>query len=90
MQDREHEPEIARHRCLTGEQQLDPFFDPDVPFVDVVVERDHFVCELLVTLLERVDRAAQRAENERAFLLQRRFEQVELFLERRSRARRTR
>ena len=58
MQDREHQPQVGRHRCLTRQQRLDALFDPDVAFVDVVVEGDHLVCELVVLLLECVDRTA--------------------------------
>ena len=60
--------------------ELYALFDPNVALVDVVVECDHFVSELLVTLLERLDRAAQCAQHELTLLLQRRLEQVELFL----------
>ena len=84
MQDREHEPQVARDRSLSREQRLNPFLDAQVALVDVVVEGDHFVRELRVALFERVDRATQRTKDERSFLLQRRLEDVELFLERRS------
>ena len=81
VEDREDEPQIARDRRLARKQQLYALFDPNVALVDVVVERDHLVSELLVTLLERLDRAAQRAQHQLALLLQRRLEEVELFLE---------
>ena len=55
MQDREHEPEIARDRRLPREQRLDALLDAQVALVDVVVEGDHLVGELVVALLERVD-----------------------------------
>ena len=53
----------------------------EVEPVDVVVEGDHVVGELDVALAERVQRAAQHAQDERALLLQARLELVELFLE---------
>jgi hypothetical protein len=81
VEDREHEAQVARDRRLAGEQGLDPLLDADVSVVDVVVERDHFIRELVVALLERVERSAQRAQDERALLLERRLEQVELVLE---------
>jgi hypothetical protein len=82
VQDREHEAQIACHGRLPREQKLDALFDPDIPLVDLVVERDHLVGELLVPLLERVDRATKGPQDERAFFLQCRLELVELFLER--------
>ena len=80
MEDREHEAKVACDRRLPREQQLYALFDREVARVDVVVECDHLVSELVVTLLERVDRAAQCAQHELPLLLQRRLEQVELFL----------
>ena len=50
--------------------------------VDVVVERDHLVGQLEVSLGERVERAAEHAEHERALLLEARLELLELGLER--------
>ena len=35
MQDREHEPEVARHRRLAREQRLDSLFDLEIPLVDL-------------------------------------------------------
>jgi hypothetical protein len=67
-------PSIGRHRGLAREQRLHPRLDRDVPAVDLVVERDHFVGELLVAPRERVQRGTQRAEDELAFLLERRLE----------------
>ena len=83
VQDREDEPEIGGDRRLAREQELDSLLDAHIALVDVVVEGDHLVCELVVPLLERIDGAAERAQHERAFLLQRRLELVELLLERR-------
>jgi hypothetical protein len=48
--------------------------------VHLVVEGDHLVRELRVTLLERFERAAQRAQNEVALLHQGRLQHVELLL----------
>ena len=80
----EHEAEIGGHGRLPGEEELDPLLDPHVALVDVVVEGDHLVRELLVALLECVDRTAEGAQDKRPLLLQRRLEQGELVLERRS------
>ena len=80
MQDREHEPEVHRCRRLSREQRLDARLDVEVAAVDLVVESDHLVGELLVLLLERVQRATQRPADELALLLERRLELVELFL----------
>ena len=69
-----------RRRRLSREQRLNARLDVEVAAVDLVVERDHLVGELLVLLLERVQRAAQRPADELALLLERRLELVELFL----------
>ena len=55
--------------------------DLEVEPVDVVVEGDHVVGELDVALPERVQRAAEHAQDELALLLQARLELVELLLE---------
>jgi hypothetical protein len=80
VEDGQDEAKIGGDRGLARKQQLDAFFDPDVVLVDVVVERDHFVCELFVALLQSVDRAPQGAQNQLTFLLKSRLEQIELFL----------
>jgi len=80
-QDREHEAKVDRDRRLPGEQRLHTLLDREVAPVDVVVERDHLVGELDVLALERVHRAAERAEDERALLLHGRLEARELLLE---------
>ena len=82
MQDREHEAQVDGDRSLAGEQRLDAFLDREVGLVDLVVEGDDLVGELDVGLLERVEAAAQRAQDEGAFFLEGGFELVELFLER--------
>jgi hypothetical protein len=84
VQDRQHEPQVTGHRRLPREQRLNALLDRDVALVDVVVEGDHLVGQLVVALLQRVERAAERAQHEVAFLVQRRLEQVELVLEGRS------
>jgi hypothetical protein len=84
VQDREHEPEVGRDGRLPREQGLDAFLDRDVALVDVVVERDDLVGELVVALLQRAERPAKRPQDEVALLVQRRLEQVEIFLEGRS------
>ena len=53
----------------------------EVALVDLVVEGDHLVGELDVLDCERVQAAAERAEDELAFLLERRLELVELLLQ---------
>src|SRR6266581_5780984 len=78
VEDREHEAEIAGDGCLPGKEQLNPFLDANVPLVDVVVERDHLVRKLFVSLLESVDRATQRAQDERSLFLKRGLEQREV------------
>ena len=81
VEDGQDEAKIAGDGGLARKQELDAFFDPDVVLVDVVVERDHLVCELFVALLQSVDRAAKGTENQLTFLLESRLEQIELFLE---------
>jgi hypothetical protein len=66
VQDREHEPEVARDGRLTGEQPLDSLLRAQVDRVDIVVERDDLVRELDVTRDERLDRTSQRAEDDSA------------------------
>ena len=82
MQHREDEAQVDRDRRLPGEQGLDRLLDLEVAPVDLVVEGDHLVRQLGVCLAERVERAAQRAEDELALLEQARLESVEIFLER--------
>ena len=82
MQQREHEPEVGRHRRLPGEQQLDSLRDREVLPVDVVVEGDHLVGELEILRADRLDRAAQRPQHEVGLRPQRRLERVQLLLER--------
>ena len=77
MEHGEHEAEVGRDRGLLCEQLLDRPLDPVVARVDLVVERDHLVAELDVLRLERVDRAAHRAEDDLALLLEARLERVE-------------
>ena len=55
--------------------------DFEVPRVDLVVERDHLFGKLGVLLLERVQRALERSEDELALLLQVCFKAVEVLLE---------
>ena len=82
VEEREHEAKVARDRRLLREQRLDAALDVEVDRVDLVVERDHLVAELGVLLPERVHRAAERAQDELSFFLQRRLGAVELLLER--------
>ena len=82
MEDGEHETEVDCDRRLACEQRLDPLLDAEVRLVDLVVEGDHFVGQLDVGLQQRVQAAAERLENARALLLERRLELVELLLER--------
>ena len=78
MEDGEHEAQVDGDRSLAREQRLDAFLDREVGLVDLVVEGDDLVGELDVGLLERVEAAAQRAQDEGAFLLERGLELVEL------------
>ena len=82
MQHREDETQVAGNRRLPGEQRLNALLYREVAAVDLVVERDHLVGEVLVLLDERGERAAQRPQYERPLFMDRRFELVELFLER--------
>jgi hypothetical protein len=82
VQEREHEPEVARDRRLPGEEELDSLLHGGVGAVDVVVEGDHLVGELDVLRAHGLDGRAQRAQHELALRLQRRLERVELLLER--------
>ena len=80
VEDGENETQVDGDGRLAREQRLDALLDPEIRLVDLVVELDHLVGELDVGLQERVHTAAERAEDVRAFLLQRRLELVELFL----------
>jgi hypothetical protein len=80
VQDREREAQVDRNGRLPRQQRLDPLLDAEVDPVDVVVERDYLVGELGVSPPQRVDRAAERAQNQLPFLEQRRLERVQLFL----------
>ena len=59
---------------LAREQRLDAGLDREVAAVDLVVEADHLVGELVVAARERVQRRAERAQDEVALLLERRLE----------------
>ena len=79
MQDREDEAQVDGDRRLASRAVTGcPPRSPGSVVVDLVVERDHLVGQLDVALLERVQAAAERAEDERALLLERRLELVEL------------
>ncbi len=82
MEHREHEPQVGGDGRLPREQVLHPLLDREVAVVDLVVERDNLVRELVVLLHERVERTAEGSEDERALLVDRRLELVELLLER--------
>ena len=60
---------VATGACCAS-SSLDRPLDPVVALVDLVVERDHLVAELDVLRLERVDRAAHRAKDDLALLLE--------------------
>ena len=66
----QHEAEIDRDRRLAREQRLDAGLDLDVAPVDLVVEGDHLVGELVVAAGERVERRAERPEDEVALFLE--------------------
>src|SRR5688572_7171261 len=82
VQHRQDEAEVDRDRGLAREERLDAFLDAEVGSVDLVVEGDDLVGQLDIGLRERVQAAAERAKDERALLLQRRLELVEVLLER--------
>ena len=84
VKDCQHEAKIARNRSLPCEQRLDALLDRDVARVDVVVESDHLVGKLVVPLVERVDRSAQRAQDERSLFLEGGLQEIEVLLKRRS------
>ena len=71
---------MATGDCCASISSTD-FSMPVVARVDLVVERDHLVAQLDVLRLERVDRAADRAEDDVALLLEARLEGVEARLE---------
>ncbi len=81
MEEREHEPEIAGDRRLTGEHELDLLLERVVAVVDLVVERDDLVAELDVLRAECVDDATDRPDDDLAGLLESRLEGVQLSLE---------
>ena len=83
-QHREHEAQVDRDRGLAGKQRLDAGLDRQVAVVDLVVEADHLVGQLVVAAGERVQRRAERAQDEVSLLLQGGLELLELVLERRS------
>ncbi len=69
MQQRRHDPQVAGHRRLQGEQREDALVDLQVAAVDPVVVGDHDRGQLDVLVLERLQRAVhgrhdhvQRAE----------------------------
>ena len=81
-QDREDEAQVGGDGRLAREQRLDALLDRDVAAVDLVVEADHLVGELVVAARERVQRRAERAQDEIALFLERRLELRELLGER--------
>jgi len=84
VQDCEDKSQVDRDRRLACEQLLDALADREVAIVDLVVEGDHLVGELGILLLERVQRPAQGAQDQRGFLLEVRLEAIQLLLERES------
>ena len=80
MQHGEDESQVGRHGRLLREQLLDRLLDRVVAAVDLVVEGDHLVAELDVLRLERVDGGPNRAEHDRALLLEAGLERLEALL----------
>ena len=80
-QDREHQPQVDRDGGLAGEQRLHAPLDREVAAVDLVVEADHLVGEFVVAARERVERRAQRSQDEVALRLERGLELLELVLD---------
>ena len=81
MEQRQHEPEVGRNRCLAREHELDLVLDGHVPVVDLVVERDHLVAQLDVLRAQGVDGAANRPGGDVAELLEARLQGVEVGLQ---------
>jgi hypothetical protein len=80
VQHREYEPEVARNGRLPGQEALHALFDGEVPLVDLVVERDHFVGKLDIAALKGVEAASQRAQDEVRLALERRLELLQFLL----------
>jgi hypothetical protein len=80
VEERKDEAEVARHGCLTSQDDLDVSLDRQVVRVDLVVEGDDLVAELDVLCSERIDGAADAAEHDHSHLLELRFERVQLGL----------
>ena len=80
VQDREDEPEIRGHRPLLGEKLRDRPLDLVVAKIDLVVEGDDLVAELDVLRVERIEHAAQRAQDDGTELLQIGLEGVQALL----------
>ena len=76
VQDREQEPQIARHGRLEREQGLDRALDAEEALVDLVVEGDHLVGELDVALAEGPHRAADGRDDALPLLLESRLDPV--------------
>ncbi len=77
MQQRRHEPQVARHGRLEGEEREDALVHLEVPPVDAVVVGDDHLGELDVLVAERLEDAVellddqiQAAERVRLELLQ--------------------
>ena len=57
-------PQIGRDRRLQGQQREDPLLDLEVAAVDAVVVMDDDRRELDVLVLERLERAVERRDDE--------------------------
>src|SRR5439155_6077534 len=73
----EQEPQVAGDRRLQREERLDLVLDGEEITVDLVVERDHLACELLVALFERSECAMDGAEDVLPHLLELRLDLLE-------------
>ncbi len=64
VQQRRHEPQIARHGRLQREQREDALVDLQVATVDAVVVGDHHLRELDVLVLERLEHAVELLDDQ--------------------------
>ena len=77
MEHGQQESQVAGDRCLQRKERLDLMLDGEEIAVDLVVERDHLACELLVPLLERANRAVDGADDTLPHLLELRLDLLE-------------
>ncbi len=81
MQQRRDDPEVARDGRLQGEQGQDALVDLQVAAVDAIVVGDHNGRELDVAMVQRLERAVERRDDEVQRAERLRLERRELLLE---------